>query len=312
MTARANVPADHQPRRALLLVNEHSRSGGRAISNVIDVLQRGGLDVETRTFAKKHPIPGTIRERAGEFDCVIIGGGDGTLNEVAPALVETGLPLGILPLGTANDLARTLGIDADPIAAAHIIVDGHSRMFDLGEVNGKLFWNVASIGVTTDLTRRMSKFLKRLSGRMAYGIAAARTLPHMRSFPAELQHDGRTEHLRTVQVSVGNGRFQGGNIVVDEQARADDGLLHVYCLEVRSRWRLLTLLPALRRGRHGQSADVRSFACTELLVRTRRPECVVADGVEIARTPARFRSKPAAARIYVPAGAASDPMPGST
>lgn len=287
-------------RRALLLVNRHARRGESAIDDVRATLTAGGLDVEEQDYAKKHPIPDAIRAAVGRYDCIIVGGGDGTLHAAAPALVETGLPLGILPLGTANDLARTLGIDPDPVAAAGTITAGHLRAVDLGEVNGHLFWNVASIGLSVELARELTKETKRRWGTLGYAIAGLRALRKLRPFTARLHHDGKVERSRTVQVAVGNGRHYGGGMTIAETAEPDDGLLHLYSLEVHHWWRLLALIPAMRTGRQGEWRDVRAFACAEVEVLTRRPRDVNADGEIVTKTPARFRIRPAAVRVYAP------------
>jgi diacylglycerol kinase (ATP) len=287
-------------RRALLLANRQARRGGEAIDEALAVLVAGGVDVEEHDYPKKHPIPDAIRGAAGRCDCVIVGGGDGTLHAAAPALLEIGLTLGILPLGTANDLARTLGIGPDPVAAAHVIAAGHTRAVDLGEVNGHLFWNVASIGLSVELASELTAETKRRWGRLGYAIAALRVLRRMRPFTAEIKHDGRIERLRTVQVAVGNGRHYGSGMTVEEAAQPDDSLLDVYSLGIRHWWQLLALFPAMRSGRHGAWREVRSFATTELLVRTRRPKRVNADGEIVTRTPARFRVRPRAVRVYAP------------
>jgi diacylglycerol kinase (ATP) len=289
-------------RRALLLANRHARRGGEAIDEALAVLTSGGVDVEQHDYPKKHPIPDAIRAAAGKYDCVVVGGGDGTLHSVAPALLETGLVLGILPLGTANDLARTLGIDPDPVAAAGVIAAGHVREVDLGEVNGHPYWNVASVGLSVELAAELTTETKRRWGVLGYAIAALRVLRRMRPFTAQIEHeDGRIERSRTVQVAVGNGRHYGGGMTVEAGAQPDDGLLHAYSLEIQHWWQLLALVPALRSGRQGDWREVRAFAATELQVRTRRPKRVNADGEIITRTPARFRVLPRAARVYAPA-----------
>ena len=291
---------DQPRRRALLLANRQARRGGEAIDEALAVLVAGGVDVEEHDYPKKHPIPDAIRGAAGRYDCVIVGGGDGTLHAAAPALLESGLTLGILPLGTANDLARTLGIGPDPVAAAHVLAAGHTREVDLGEVNGHPYWNVASIGLSVELASELTAETKRRWGRLGYAIAALRVLRRMRPFTAEIEHDGRIERIRTVQVAVGNGRHYGGGMTVEEAAQPDDSLLDVYSLGIRHWWQLLALFPAMRSGRHGAWHEVRSFATTELLVRTRRPKRVNADGEIVTRTPARFRLRPRAVRVYAP------------
>jgi YegS/Rv2252/BmrU family lipid kinase len=288
-------------RRALLLVNRHARRGREAIDAALTILAAGGVDVEEHDHPKSHPIADAIRAAAGRFDCVIVGGGDGTLHAAAPALLETGLTLGILPLGTANDLARTLGIDPDPAAAARVIAAGHAREVDLGEVNGHPYWNVASIGLSVELAGELTAERKRRWGRLGYAVAALRVLRRLRPFAAEIEHDdGRVERLRTVQVAVGNGRHYGGGMTVEETARPDDGLLDAYSLEIRHWWQLLALFPALRAGRQGAWREVRSFTSTALQVRTRRPKRVNADGEIITKTPARFRVRRHAVRVYAP------------
>jgi diacylglycerol kinase family enzyme len=122
----------------------------------------------------------------------------------------------------------------------------------------------------------------------------------LRRFTAELAHEGRIERVRTVQVAVGNGRHYGGGMTVAAMAALDDGLLHGYSLKVRHGRQLLALVPALRRGRYEAWRAMRSFACRELEVRTRRPRPVSADGEIVTTTPARFRVHPGAVRVYAP------------
>jgi YegS/Rv2252/BmrU family lipid kinase len=287
-------------RRALLIVNRKARSGLRAIDDAMQVLEEGGVDIVEAEMAGREQVCAEIREDAGAIDLVVLGGGDGTLNAAAPALVETGLPMGILPLGTANDLARTLGIPPDPVDAARVIAAGRSRRVDMGEVNGVLYFNVASIGFSARLARSLTSEAKRRFGALGYGLAAARLLSESRPFVVEIDHDGRTERVRTIQVSVGNGRYYGGGMAVEETARADDGRLDVYSLEVPHWWHLIWLAPALRRGTQRRSRYVRAFPTTELTLRTRRTHEVNADGELVTTTPAHFRIRPGAIEVFVP------------
>ena len=123
-----------------------------------------------------------IVEHRREVDLVIIGGGDGTLNAAADALIETGLPLGILPLGTANDLARTLGIPADLVAAGQVIAAGRTHRIDLGRVNGKHFFNVASLGLSVQVARELDADLKRRWGVLGYAFIVWRAIRGRRPF----------------------------------------------------------------------------------------------------------------------------------
>jgi diacylglycerol kinase family enzyme len=163
-------------RRALLIVNRKARTGLRSLDLAMAVLEAGNIDLVEIELASREQVLGEICEDAANVDLVILGGGDGTLNAAAPALVQTGLPLGILPLGTANDLARTLGLPGTPEGAAHVIAAGHTRAIDLGEVNGIVYFNVASIGFSATLARRLTAEAKRKWGVGGYALAAARLL----------------------------------------------------------------------------------------------------------------------------------------
>ena len=231
---------------------------------------------------------------------MIIGGGDGTLNAAAPALVKTGLPLGILPLGTANDLARTLEIPRTRWPRRRSSPRAHTRTLDLGEVNGRLFWNVASIGLSADLAREITSETKKRWGKLGYGIAAIRLLVRMRPFTADITHDGVTERVKTVQVAVGNGRHYGGGMIVQASADLDDGLLHLVQPGSRSLVEAAGAYPAFRLGRHGEWRDVRAFECTEVEIRTRRRRSINTDGELTECTPARFRVRPKAIKVYAP------------
>jgi YegS/Rv2252/BmrU family lipid kinase len=284
------------PRRALLLVNPKARSGTLPLDAVRETLRAGGI--EPFEPPGDPDCAAVIKRHAAQSDLVIVGGGDGTLNAAAPALVETGLPLGILPLGTANDLARSLALPLDPVAAAEIIATEEARPADLGWVNGHYYFNVASIGFSAELAGDLTAESKKKWGTLGYGIAAIRVLRRVRPFKVRIEHDGTVETVTTIQVSVGNGRHYGGGMTVEETAQVDDGKLDFYSLEVAHWWRLLALLPALRRGTQGRAADVRAFQTTEIVVRTRRPRPVNTDGELTTVTPAHFKVVPKAIRIF--------------
>lgn len=294
------MPKSKPSRRALLIVNPKARRGTGSIAAAVNVMSRGGMTVIEERASGNETLSDLIRRRAPDFDLVVLGGGDGTLNIAAAGLVDAGLPLGVLPLGTANDFARTVGIPPDPVKAASLIVTGALSPIDLGEVNGHLFFNVASIGFSAELAADLTQQAKKRWGKLGYAIVAARLLARSQLFSAYLDHDGTTEKIRTMQVSVGNGRHYGGGMTVEESATADDGMLDFYSLEVDHWWRLLALLPSLRKGTHGRWDDVRAFRTTEVTIRTSKPRPVNTDGELITTTPAHFRIRPQALQVVTP------------
>ena len=293
-------PPHHASGRALLIVNEHARSGRDHGDSAEAMLRRAGLEVIRGRTQSREDVSRRIRDMAGEVDRVVVGGGDGTINAAASGLVDTGLPLGILPLGTANDLARTLGLPLTLDGAIQVAATGRPRVIDLGEVNGYPFFNVASLGFGVDLTRALTGDAKRRWGPIGYAIAGLRVLRRMRPFHVEITIGDRRTMSRTVHLAVGNGRHYGGGMTVNANAAIDDGKLDVYSLEIESAWKLLALLPALRSGQTANYTDIRTLVGQQILVTTHRERSVNADGEIVTRTPATFRVLHDAVTVLVP------------
>ena len=289
--------------RALLLMNRKARGGKADVTPALDRLREAGFELIEDWAKEPSLLSKLIREYRDKVDVVIIGGGDGTISQAADGLVDAGLPLGILPLGTANDLARTLNLPNDLLAAAEVIIQAHHKRIDLGWVNGTHYFNVASIGLTTAVTRRMSRGGKSRWGILAYLFAAAQVVVRARPFTVDIDNGTETIRVRSVQVSVGNGRHYGGGMTVDEHAQIDDGLLNLYSLEISRWWQIIPLLPALWRGTLSSSKNARTLQGTQFEVRPLRvrPRTVMADGEVSGTTPARFRIVPKALSVFVPA-----------
>lgn len=286
--------------RALLLVNRHARHGQNRITEAIKQLKKLGFDLQEESMDHPQQLPELIRRYQNRVDLVIIGGGDGTLNAAADALVETQLPLGILPLGTANDLARTLEIPDSLPEACKIIAQGQLRRIDLGWVNGKHFFNVASMGLSVQITERLTKETKRRWGVFAYAITALQALWKARPFRAEIRIEGESIRVKTVQIAVGNGRYYGGGMAVAHDATIDDRRLDLYSLELKHWWQIIALLPAMRGGRHTDFPGVRALRGQEIQVYTNKPRPINTDGEITTHTPADFRVIPQALAVLVP------------
>ncbi len=286
--------------RALLIVNRRAREGRIELDEGLSILRQTGIVLEEVFFEEDLDIAGLIENFAPPLDLVIIGGGDGTLNSAAEALVARGVPLGILPLGTGNDLARTLGIPADARQACRIIAEGRRRAIDLGRVNGHFFFNVASIGLSTEASRRITPETKRRWGPLGYSLSVLRALRAGRSFNAEIRCDGQLHRHRSIQISVGNGRHYGGGLTVTEDAAIDDGLLHLYSLEPQSLWRLVRLAPALRKGEIAGREKILLLSGRSIEVHTLEALPIDTDGELTSRTPARFDVVPEALAVFVP------------
>lgn len=289
------------PSRALFLVNPRARKGAEGADEIEAHLRSLGLDLLVERSEDPSRFQELTRRHLGRIDRVIVGGGDGSLNAAVQPLIECGLPLGIIPLGTANNLARTLGIPFDPEAACAVIASGHRRRIDLGWVNHQYFCTTASLGLSVRITEELSADAKRRWGPLAYALTAIRVIRRARPFHADIACDGSNRRTRTVQIVVGNGRFYGAALAVAEDATIDDARLDLYSLEIDHWWELLKLAPSLKRGTHGKRPEVETLRATAFTIRTRTPMAVDMDGEVGTETPAQFRVVPKALDVFVPA-----------
>ena len=281
-----------------MLINPNARRGTDSLDPVIARLEDGGMDVQVERFQTPGEVSADIERKRDEADLVIVCGGDGTINSAAKGIMATGLPLGIMPMGTANDLARTLAIPDNLLAAADIILAGQTRKIDLGEVNGHPFFNVASMGLGASLANSLSREAKRRWGKLGYALAAAKVLLNARPFSATIINRSGTVDVRSLQIAIGNGRHYGGGTVVEADAAIDDGHLDLYSLEQDNVLRLLLLMGAFRKGTHGAWEEVRTDKCVEFDIRTKRPMPINTDGDLVTFTPAHFIIRPSAISVF--------------
>lgn len=287
-------------RRALLLVNPGSRQGGGDLAAVTAALRARAVEPIEERLTERGAIPGIVARHAGEIDLVIVGGGDGTLNAVVDAVVEAGLPMGVLPLGTANDFARTIGLPTDLEAACGVIADGVMRAVDVGVVNGKRFLNVASIGLGVQVARRLTGEVKRRWGVLGYAMSLRDAWRATRRFRVRVVCDGESVDLISIHLAVANGRHYGGGMVAAPDAAIDDAQLDLWSLRPMSPWRLAGLLPALRRGEHAEHPEVDALRGETIEIETERPMAINTDGELTSSTPARFTVARGALRVFAP------------
>lgn len=288
------------PKKALLLINRHARKGKQFFAQAIDTLDDLDFELITVPLKNSPDIAQLVRQYSKQVDLIIIGGGDGTLNAVVDTLVDVKLPLGILPLGTANDLARTLEIPQSIPDACRVIAEGHLKEIDLGCVNDKYFFNVASMGLSVNITEKLTKGAKRRWGILAYGFTTIQILAQNRPFRAEIHINEEITQVKTLQIAVGNGRYYGGGMAIAEDASIDDQRLDLYSLEIQHWWQIFPMIFTLRQGQHGAFSWVRTLQGKEITIHTRKPHSINTDGEITVSTPATFRVIPKALSVFVP------------
>lgn len=302
---RQGADAGSSSQRVLVALNTHSRDGAEQGECVMQALATAGVSVIGDAPLSVDALPEFMRGHRDELrlqdDRVLLGGGDGTINRMLPHLVEAGIPLCILPMGTANDLARTLGIPGDPLQALEVALSGTLVRIDLGRVNDYLFANVASIGLGPKVTERLSGEIKRRLGALGYPRALLSAYRDTRPFRCHIILDGVAEyHLRSIHLAVGNGRFYGGGAVVFEDAAVDDNCLDLYSLMPMPLWRLIQIGPWVKDGQHRELEEVHSLHGRKIQVWTSRRMPISADGEILTHTPATFEVVPRALSVMVP------------
>lgn len=241
-----------------------------------------------------------IEAAARDSDLLVIGSGDGTLARSGEALIESGCVIGVLPFGNANDLARGLGMPLDVEAACHALVDAEPRPIDVGVVNGHCFFNAAIIGVGAAISSGMDAATKRRWKRLSQIPNMLNALFSRRAFSVSLYRDDQTERMRSIHFTVANGRTIGGGIVVDEDARLDDGRFDISSVRPLGLVGLLMLAPAMAMGRRRHHPQVDFEVGADLRVETSRRLEIATDGDVVTETPAVFECRPGAVRFLVP------------
>ena len=287
------------PQRALLLAILEPRQSRKRLSEAIGYLQRSGLDVVAEYPEQPQDISELIQDYQDEVDLIIICGGDGILNAGVDALIDTKLPLGILPLGTNNDLAKTLGIPNNLSKACQIILEGDIKYIDLGCVNGKHFFNFASLGLSVNITQKLTKKAKLPLGIFTYFSAIIQAILKFR--PLSVKISPNKPIVKTVQIVVGNGLYYSGSMAVFDNARIDDEQLDFYLLEIENWWQIFSILPVMRSGNFVDCQYVRASQTRQIRVDTGKPCPINTDGEITIYTPATFRIVPKALPVLVPA-----------
>ncbi|RIL04930.1 MAG: lipid kinase [Proteobacteria bacterium] len=288
-----------RPKRVAVLVNPGSNRGGDERDRVLAAFERHGIvSVPVACPRAADALGAALRAAAPHADAFAVGGGDGTLHAALPALLAIARPLGVLPLGTANDFAASLGLPADVDAAVAVIAAGRSARVDLGAVNGRPYLNAASIGLGAEVTRHLTRERKQRLGALGYPLTALERWRASRPFAAKLRWDGGERVLRTRQISIANGPRQGGRVANPAGGLAT-GRLALACLTARSPWRALVAMLALRLGLGEQADGVVALEAPRFEVTTRRSLEISADGEIVGRTPAVFEAWPGALEVFV-------------
>jgi YegS/Rv2252/BmrU family lipid kinase len=290
-------------KRAVLVVNTHSRRGNARFREAERLLKARGFTLDgVYPVRQAERLPDIIREAIGRgHRCIIVGGGDGTISSVVDHFAHTDAVFGLLPLGTANSFARSLGVPLDLEGAVDVIAAGRVADVDLVKINNDYFANGASIGLPADVGKATTPRLKRWFGRFAYVISGTRLFFGFHPFRCRVVADGRETVFQAVEVRIVNGTHQGG-VAVTDLAHPDTGDVVVQAVKGGSRWviarewaRIVLHLPL-------PAADHYEVAAREVLIETEPAHDIAVDGEVLTATPAEISVARNALLVFAPAG----------
>jgi len=287
--------------RVALIVNSNSRTGEEAFDAACSALKALHFDVDAHSVTDASRLSATVQEAIERRpDLLILGGGDGTISSLIDHLVGTGIPLGLIPLGTANSFARSLGIPIDIDEAVNIIAAGHRRRIDLGMIGDDYFANFAAMGMSPLIAETIPQGWKKWGGRVGYMMWAALQTLRFRPFRLTIRKpDGASVSLHALEVRIANGSFQGGTELV-EDAEVDSGEIVVQVVEGRTHGRLALswLLAILRLPRLDKTT--REFRGREIHIDSEPSLPISIDGEVLARTPVAVRVAPGIIDVLAP------------
>ncbi|HEV2061113.1 MAG TPA: diacylglycerol kinase family protein [Solirubrobacteraceae bacterium] len=290
--------------RAAALLCNPSAGGGRAakiLPRAERALRELGIQFHTEVTRDLAHARDLARSAATAAEVTVTLSGDGLVGCVVGVLREVpGSVLGILPGGRGNDTARMLGIPPAIEAACAVIANGAERDLDIGDVEGRSFIGIASLGFDSDANRIANAAPSRL-GRLVYVYGALRALAGWKAAAFELRLDGEPVEVSGYSVAACNSGCYGGGMRLAPDASLDDGLLDVVLIGAQSKRGFLATLPKAFSGAHVRHPAVRVLRARELRVAADRPFTVYADGDPIGDTPVTIRVVPHALRVLVPA-----------
>ena len=291
-------------RRHLLLFNPSSAGGRRrsALPSAESELEARGLAFRTVTTRSLEHGVEEARGAAQAGEVPVVMSGDGLIGQVGGTMADSDTPIGIIPGGRGNDLARVLGIPKEIPEAVAILAAGAERVIDVGEVNGTPFLGIASCGFDSECNR-IANETRFMSGNLVYAYSVPRAMASWRpaTFTVTVDEDPPLS-ITGYSVAICNSRAFGGGMFIAPHAKLDDGLFDIVGIGDIGKLRYLANLPKVFKGTHVERDEVTEIpaAGAEVKVSADRDFAVYADGEHLADLPATMRIRPSALRVIAP------------
>lgn len=288
-------------RKHLVFIIHGARAELPALRNLVRWVRDKGHRVQPRiTWEAGDASTFAAEGAAAGADAVVALGGDGTVNEVVNGLDGTTTPLGVIPIGTANDFARQVGIPMDVDHAMDVILRHKARAIDTGELNGRRFLNVSTGGVGAEATAETPADAKESLGILAYAITGVRKLRDLEPRTARFTGPGFDRTLDFLLFAVGNGRMTGGGTVITPLASVTDGLLDLCVVESMPVTEFTRLALRLKKGEHLDDERVHYAQLPAITIRAREPLTVNLDGESSSATRLSYRARALDLLVHLP------------
>jgi diacylglycerol kinase (ATP) len=289
-------------REIVVVVNRNSRRTDRELGPLHDALVARGLRIMAFHVAPKSKECRAIIKRAAKAGVpeIVVGGGDGTMTHAVDVLAHRETTMGVVPFGSGNSFAQSLGIPpGDLHAAVDVIAAGHVQHIDLGVVNGTHFANFSTVGISSIISDQTPRGLKRFFGGIAYGLASVRPVLTHRAFEARITWKGGRLDVTTQDIIVASGRYYGDTPLTPGATIVDDHL-RLFTTDNGSALGAIRTYLALARGVQAHLPDAHIVSAPEFTIRTRKRQPIAIDGSLLTKTPAKYRVEKGALRVFVP------------
>lgn len=323
----AAVPGPREMKRARLVMNPVSgdtEPNPMKLPDIVSAMEAENIRADI-AFTKPDESPALIAKRAVEegYDMVVVAGGDGTVSEVAKGLIHAPIPLGIVPIGTFNNIARSLNLPTELQAACRVLAEGQIYSIDVGQANDEhYFFEAAGVGLDAALFP-LGEEIK--GGRWGRLFQVARLTMDYKPERVRIQFDrpvieARLKPLRkrrffrrrrltpgarevivsALLITIANGPYYGTGFTVAPDAQLDDGLLTISVFRDFSKWELMRHFWSISKGHYHYSPKIDSFKASEVRLSSPQQLPVHIDGHPIGELPVTLKTVPHALKVIVP------------
>jgi lipid kinase YegS len=287
--------------RHLALILHGERAFLPAVRHLVSWVREKGHVVTPRVTWEPGDGVTFAREMAERgVDAVIACGGDGTANEVLNGLGGTDVPMGIIPLGTANDFARQVGIPIDADHAMDVVLQREPTRIDTASLNGRRFLNVSTAGMGAEATAETPPSAKRALGPLAYAITALRKLASLEPRRGRFTGPGFSLDTDFLLFAVGNARATGGGSLITPEASVEDGLLDVCIVEAMPAREFARVALRLKRGEHLEEEGVHYVKLPRIRIESPTAITVNVDGESSELATLEYRARRCDLLIHLP------------